>query len=536
TPQTAWEARLRKPVSALSQQASLFPVIRIQEPDDEAVRADGSPLWYPAFKRDLSSWCFSAAIHMALMVILGLLIIEATQDAPLTLIAIADNPWHDTRTREPVERFEPDVVATPLTPRESCPASELLEPKSEAAPFAATETMQLSVAINLPNHAVDSLGPTSTRSASGQPSSGAGSVVSMFAWRDPRLRGQILEREGGTKATEDAVARGLKWIAHHQNPDGSWSLEAFDAAGDCNGQCRHLGHTSQGSAGTALSLLAFLGAGNTHIQGNYQKNVAMGLHWLMEHQGADGDLRVNGARGMYDHGQATMVLCEALALSRDKTLRASAQRAVDFIVKAQHPAGGWRYAPGQPGDTSVLGWQLMALRSARAAGLEVPNETFSNAIRYLESVQPDRYAGLFSYLPGEKPGTPAITAEGLLSEMYAGWRGDNRSLQAGIAWLRTKHPPDPRESEMYYWYYGTQVMHHYGGREWQDWNFKMRELLIRTQETRGHELGSWTPHSSFDFAGGRLYTTALAVCILEVYYRHEPLIRPPLQPQAVLAK
>ena len=75
---------------------------------------------------------------------------------------------------------------------------------------------------------------------------------------------------------------------------------------------------------------------------------------------------------MYAHALATMALCEAFGMTGDQRVGAAAQAAVDFIAAAQNrQTGGWRYHPGEEGDTSVMGWQIMALKSARLAGLKV---------------------------------------------------------------------------------------------------------------------------------------------------------------------
>jgi hypothetical protein len=116
-----------------------------------------------------------------------------------------------------------------------------------------------------------------------------------------------------------------------------------------------------------------------------------------------------------------------------------------------------------------------------------------------------------------------MTAEGLLSRQYSGWKRGNPVLKSGVKWLLETHLPRPDAPNMYYWYYGTQVMHHMGGQEWLTWNYALRDLLVQMQETVGHEAGSWTPASDHDPTGGRLYMTSLAVCTLEVYYRHLPL-------------
>ena len=347
-----------------------------------------------------------------------------------------------------------------------------------------------------------------------------------FAARDPRLRVEIVAQEGGTTLTEAAVARGLRWLAEHQNKDGSWSLNGFRHAADCN--CGGDGHFQGKSPGTALAMLPFLGAGQTHLSGKHKGTVSRALRWMIENQGEDGDLRAgsNGNEGMYTHGQATIVLCEAFAMTGDESLRVPAQKAVDFVVKAQYYDGGWRYQPGPPdqrGDTSVVGWQLMALQSARAANLTVPNQTWDQSNEFLNSVS-HQDGAVYSYQAGGGP-TPVMTAEALLCRMYLGWTKDEPGLVRGVETLAEDFLPTDDAPNIYYWYYGTQVMHHYGGEEWEKWNGRMRDILVNTQERKGHEAGSWDPRGDHASAGGRIYMTSLAVCSLEVYYRHLPIFR-----------
>lgn len=344
-----------------------------------------------------------------------------------------------------------------------------------------------------------------------------------LAARDPRLRVEIVNQEGGTTLTEAAVARGLRWLALHQNEDGHWSLHEFHRTSGCS--CSGAGAINSDAAATSLALLPYLGAGQTHLVGRYKNYVSAGLRWLLAHQKPDGDLRANSVdnAGMYAHGQGAIVLCEAFLMTGDEELRVPAQRSIDFIVKAQHRDGGWRYTPGQAGDTSVVGWQLMALQSARAANLTVPTETMEMANTYLNSVQ-HANGSRYSYLPGHPP-THVMTAEALLCRMYLGWKLDSAALGEGIQYLSREHPPDERDPNIYYWYYATQAMHHFGGRPWTDWNERMREILVESQERRGHEAGSWSPRGDHSSAGGRVYMTALCVCSLEVYYRHLPIFR-----------
>ena len=115
-----------------------------------------------------------------------------------------------------------------------------------------------------------------------------------------------------------------------------------------------------------------------------------------------------------------------------------------------------------------------------------------------------------------------MTAEALLCRQYIGWKKSHPGLKSGVTYLLTNLPRKNR-LDMYYCYYATQVMHHMGGAAWNTWNDAMRQTLIETQESTGHQAGSWTPRLGHDLRGGRIYMTALVICTLEVYYRHMPL-------------
>ena len=347
----------------------------------------------------------------------------------------------------------------------------------------------------------------------------------MLAARDARIRNAIVEHEGGTAQTEAAVTRGLQWLARHQLSDGSWSLSQFGRSHDCRGRCDGEAFLESDTGATSLSLLPFLGAGQTHTTGRYRDVVATGLQWLIQQQQTNGDLRGHSPAmaGMYAHGQSAIVLCEAYALTDDRALKGPAQRAIDFIVASQGPRGGWRYEPGEPGDTSVTGWQWMALQSAVAAQLDVPAETVQRAEHFLDVVA-FQGKSRYSYQPHHFP-TAAMTAEALLCRMYAGWRPNHAGVRHGVRWLLRHHPPTRDEFNIYYFYYATQVLHHFGGPEWDTWNRQVRTLLIETQEKEGHAAGSWPAVGPHSHNGGRLYVTSLAICTLEVYYRHTPIFR-----------
>lgn len=347
---------------------------------------------------------------------------------------------------------------------------------------------------------------------------GATSLPGMFAGRSAEQRQKLAEAEGGSAASESAVERGLKWLAKHQDKDGHWSLHQFPAVGDCKGQCTRPGNVNSDAAGTGFGLLPFLGAGYTHTSGKYQKTVREGLDWLIDDQTKEGTFRSCGAGTLYAHGVASIALCEAYAMTKDLKLKLPAQRAIDYIVRAQHVQGGWRYQPSMAGDTSVTGWQVIALRSAQQGGLRVPKDVMTKTSRFLDSVQSDPKGSGYRYMPGGGM-TNAMIAEGLLCRIYTSWNSKRPGLDAGVQNLLT-HPPR-NGGEFYYWYYATQVMHHYGGEPWREWNPAMRDLLIELQSSAGHESGSWAPQGGHDASGGRVYATSLALLTLEVYYRHK---------------
>ena len=347
----------------------------------------------------------------------------------------------------------------------------------------------------------------------------------MFEGRDPKIRTMVLRREGGSQKTEAAVAKGLFWLAGHQDEQGGWDLAEFHNTHSCNGQCNGQGIAQCPVAATAMGLLPFLGAGQTTNSGIYKDVVRKGVDRLLSLQSPNGDLRDRGRGRMYSHAQGTIALCEAHAMHPENAIADAAERAVRFLEKTQHQGGGWRYEPNTPGDLSVTGWMVMALQSARMAGIAVSPESLDRATVFLDSVATTSDGSEYAYLP-EGDSTPAMTAEGLLCRQYLGWQANEPGLERGIDQLLTQSLPNKRHTDIYYWYYGTQVLHHVGGPPWEQWNEAMHPILAGSQEKKGHKAGSWDPRGGGEAnAGGRIYMTCLAICTLEVYYRHLPLYR-----------
>ena len=500
---TASQPRPRRPAAATRRTRA-----RLQKAKRRGVSA-----WLSDAIGMTPAWLISLIFHLIVLTLMALLLIGDEQADPyITLSTTVSKDVHiggDTQMVDPMNELAFDLpLPRDIDVDDQVQLEAIIKANQEAK---ALRVDPATTSPNLPdlNQVKQLVG-------------GKTGISSALAARDPRIRVEMVRQEGGTTLTEAAVARGLRWLSKHQNADGSWSLDRFNRSSGCT--CSAPGIHSN-SAGTSLALLPFLGAGQTHLVGHYRESVARGLRWLIAHQKQNGDLRADSAgnSGMYAQGQCAIVLCETFFMTGDEELRVPAQRAIDFIVDAQHGAGGWRYQPRQKGDTSVFGWQLMALQSARAANLTVPAETLTLASQYLDSVQSSDGA-LYAY-QGSRGPDHVMTAEALLCRMYLGWTTSDPGLQRGMDYLANDHLPEDVAANIYYWYYATQALHHVGGSKWERWNRQMRSILVKKQKKRGHEAGSWDPQHSHDRGGGRLYATALATCTLEVYYRHLPIFR-----------
>jgi len=340
-----------------------------------------------------------------------------------------------------------------------------------------------------------------------------------FYGRSGATREYALRDGGGTTESEAAVARGLKWLARQQMPDGRWMLNGPNLPD------KDRGTESNDIAGTALGLLPLLAAGKTHKpdkKNEYDKVIDKGLKFLMRMQ--DKNTGYFGV-SMYAHGLATITMCEAYGLSQDPALRRFAQAGVNLIVNTQHEGGGWRYGPSkQPGDMSVSGWQIMALKSGQMAGLDVPTVSVRKAVAFLESCSSPNDEG-YGYVGAGT--TPNMTAVGLLCRQYMqNWGPSHPRMIKAVSTVIKPNTPEVQKTNVYYYYYATQVMHHFGGEAWKNWNGKMREQLISKQEKneKHANFGSWSPAGDqWGRAGGRLMITSLNLLTLEVYYRYLPL-------------
>ena len=346
-------------------------------------------------------------------------------------------------------------------------------------------------------------------------------------------RQKLIDKAGGSKESEQAVAMALVYLSRNQEEDGRWTLVKDKGRTKTKERRKPRESGSRRNevdlAVTGLAALSFLAADHTPAKpGPYQETITRALAYLLKIQKPDGDLRGGGGR-MYGQAMATLALAEAAAMTGDKACEQAAIKGAQFIVRAQNrKTGGWRYTPGDPGDTSVLGWQVMALHSAQRLGMRIPDETRQGAIRWLNMVGSGKQRMLAGYT-GRSP-TPPMTAEAVFSRMLLGQEFNKAQEDEACNYLLANLPGKPgrgrERKNFYYLYYASLMFRHMQNDAWDRWNVPMREHLIATQRTSGDAAGSWDTDSQWGARGGRIYTTAMAALTLEVYYRYLPMYRP----------
>jgi HEAT repeat protein len=368
-----------------------------------------------------------------------------------------------------------------------------------------------------------------------------------------------------TKETERAVQMGLEYLARHQHADGRWDPQGFRECCDRSPGCSAAtGARVQEDpvSRTALSILAFLGAGYTPEGGKYSCTLRRGLEYLMARQQAKGDYQTNDLIGGYNRPLALQAYAEAAALTHDPRLLPFVQRGADFLTQIQNSIGGWRYRVDvETSDSSVAAWMLFALKAAEKAGAEVrpvvyegcrmlferyslrvpangPREDFvdMDPSYGFEVGKDTTYEFRTGYQDTAHAPTHATTALGLMSHILLGFRRSHPFCIGSANYVLQRQlpvaPKDGRlerlniqqEYPLYFVYYGTLAMHQMGGRYFRKWNDQIRVILPGTQVQEGCGRGSWVG-KGYDGIFGSLYTTATGVLALETYYRYLPVLQ-----------
>ncbi|MHC4252143.1 MAG: prenyltransferase/squalene oxidase repeat-containing protein [Planctomycetota bacterium] len=502
-------------------------MVREPEPDDlldlddeEEEQLEGEASWVDALQDQFGSvpwWIISAVVHVAIIALMSLIMVSAPR-------------VHSTETVIPMEVAQQAPDMEEIVERDVFTADRNVDvPENVEHPVVIHEEVEEFDHMETENNMNNNTARGQEDAISDIPLGGTGVVGNLgvggggagaYGFRGGGGRKRAALKGGGSRRSENAVDRALEWLWRHQESAGHWEGERkFEA--DDPGK-----NTDAGVTG--LAVLAFLGAGHTEKTGKpkYQVTVKKAVAWLIKKQAANGAIGEGFEGGLgYHHAIAGLALAEAFGMARIPRTGSAAQKAIDYSLNVhQTDYSGWRYKAKTPADTSVTGWFVMQLKSAKIAGLKVDGKGFQGATTFVDKCTRD--GGLVSYQPERSP-TSTMTAVGLLCRQFMGWKRDNPVLKTGANYLMDNLPEwDGGNVNFYYWYYGTLVMFQMGGQWWKAWNASLRDMLIERQRRGAPKIdGSWDPVGTWCGSGGRVFATASGCLCLEVYYRYLPMYK-----------
>ena len=313
--------------------------------------------------------------------------------------------------------------------------------------------------------------------------------------------------------TEQLIKGALKYLAAKQTPNGSWT--------STNGE--------HPVAVTGYTLFAMLATGNLPNEGEYGKNVTNGVAFLLNCVRPDGYITSEGAAAgkkgsnMYDHGIATIALAEVYGQTQDPKVREKLVLAIKLIISAQNKEGGWRYQPRpNDADMSVTVLQVVALRAAKNAGLQVPQEVIDKAVKYVKSCQ-DVKSGGFCYQPHQSPGF-ARTAAAIYSLQVCGLY-DDPMVKSGAEYLMRSKAPPTGDYFTYGSFYAAPAFYMIGGEQWKAWYNKIKTTLLDPAIVPDGDksIAYWNGLDGNAKPIGPVYSTAVYTAILAMPYHYIPL-------------
>jgi len=305
----------------------------------------------------------------------------------------------------------------------------------------------------------------------------------------------------------DVVIKGaLKYLAGKQLPNGAW--------GSAEEEQRHP------IAITGYTLMAFQAAGQLPGEGEFGKTVTAGMQYLLDSTAPDGIMgNRNDGQYMYGHGVASIALAELYGQTRSAAMRPKLEKIIRIIIASQNPEGGWRYRPiARDADISVTVLQVVALRAAKNAGLEVSQVTIDNAVKYVKRCYHAPTGG-FTYQPGHDPGF-ARTAAAIYSLQVCGLYDDDM-VKRGAQYLLQNN----RNQDQWFTYgnfYAAPALYMIGGETWRKWYAEMKNTLLKAVSVKG-DTAYWDTKLDQGHTVGQVYCTAVYTMILAMPYHYIPL-------------
>jgi hypothetical protein len=456
----------------------------------------------------------SIAAHLALLIASSSIIVLRARFSPPAQFVMPPPPPrpaldpHKLEMRAKVQDLQKQSARPKLAPRivANRPSDIALPEIKKLAETVTTQVKRDHSALGVHGFGVGIGGGFGTGLGGGM---GGGGLPVMLSGRcDPVQRLKRLQDNGGDSACETAVVKGLKWLAANQNQDGSWGKGEF--------RC----------AMTGLALLAFLGHCETPDVGQFTETVFKAINYLIAF-GESHDGRLSPHQGNaypYEHGIATYALAEAYSMTQDAKIEPVLRKSINIILNGQTSDGGWEYNYASSGiDMSVLGWNFQALKAAQLTGLKIDgvDKALNRGLSAVRKMQ-DNKSGHWFYKLGNDRISPSLTGVGVLCMAFMKQARTNPA-RMGCEAVITYFPPtfgDPL-TNLYGWYYATQACFQYGGMIWSKWRRVFQKELIKNQNDDGSWQGQdpWNQHMQPD---DNIYSTALCILMLEVYYRYLP--------------
>lgn len=339
-------------------------------------------------------------------------------------------------------------------------------------------------------------------------------------------------------ATDVALEKAVVYLIRQQGEDGSIDKESRNRKRDAA-----IGHNSTALTSLAAMAIASLGHSPTDETPEGQAlRKALGCVLEERRQRKDGYFGSGDRSRMYGHGIASLMLAEMLGMGvdreQDRQIRVRLQPALELILRSQAVRkesrfrGGWRYEPeSNDSDLSVTVWQVMALRSARNAGITIPKESIDEAADYIRrsyrALSPRAEVrslapAAFGYQPGGGESKYAMGAAGLLSMQVCGFYEDP-TVKGSADWLMELKPTWETEWFLYGTYYYAQGMYQRGDKYAEHGRKVVESILLPRQEKGGEHAGSWDARQGEERDAGRVYSTSMAILSLSVKYHYLPI-------------
>ena len=459
---------------------------------------------------------FLGVALMGLLLYLVHIIAAIPEDPPMVAYATqeGDNPDIDT----------PEVTQTTQRPSSSSAAAQVKVIAAVASADVAVVNPDIDVEI--PTEELSTGIDIGDGFGIGTGDGDGGGIPGIVSKRcDLNDRMKRITENGGTPQCEEAVVKSLRWLKKQQNGNGSWGDGQFKASM------------------TGITLLAYLAHCETPLSEEFGENVLKGISFLVD-LGMKNPV-ISEQPGLkevcYDHAVATYALCEAYTFCKQmdipsiSNLERVVVKAVDRILDAQCPNGGWAYSYNNrinPNiDLSVTGWNVQALKAAEHGGIKPTKGEIRTALRKAamycrKNVMPD---GKFSYKEnGENPRSSLV---GVLSLQMTG-NGSDSAARKGLDWIKNNvktlewgngSGTENVKSNLYMHYYCVQAAMNRGGDVWASYNKAFRDAVLGGQKPDGSFSNNDTGYAEcLSGKSKNIYRQCLATLMLETYYRFLP--------------